>query len=69
MDRGRGRSAHAVAVQTEVQPAPDPDVARMVIDACRTPWGTTAGSAVGRIHIQQVSPSLQTYVVDAFSSC
>lgn len=51
------------------KPAPDPDVARMVIDACRTPWGTTAGSAVGRIHIQQVSPSLQTYVVDAFSSC
>jgi hypothetical protein len=49
--------------------APDPDVSRMVIDACGTPWGTTAGSAVGRIHIQQVSPSLQTYVVDAFSSC
>jgi hypothetical protein len=51
------------------KPAPDPDVSRMVIDACATPWGTTAGSAVGRIHIQQVSPSLQTYVVDAFSSC
>jgi hypothetical protein len=48
---------------------PNPDASRMVIDACRTPWGTTAGSAVGRIHIRQVSPSLQTYVVDAFSSC
>jgi len=51
------------------KPAPDPDVSRMVIDACATPWGTTAGSAVGRIHIQQVSPSMQTYVVAAFSSC
>lgn len=49
--------------------APDPDVSRMVIDACGTPWATAAGSAVGRIHIRQVSPSLQTYVVDAFSSC
>jgi hypothetical protein len=51
------------------KPAPDPDVSRMVIDACATPWATTAGSAVGRIHIQQVSPSLQTYVVAAFSPC
>ena len=51
------------------KPVPDPDVTRMVIDACATPWGDTAGSAVGRIHIQQVSPSLQTYVVAAFSSC
>ncbi|MFC4946847.1 hypothetical protein [Pseudonocardia sp. GCM10023141] len=42
---------------------------RLVVDGCATPWAVAAGKALGRVHMEQTSPSVQTYVVVSFSPC
>jgi hypothetical protein len=66
---GRVRS---IPTPPDVEP-PKPQMAAgstdLVIDACDTRWAAAAGPALGRIHLQLVSPAQRTYDVRSFSAC
>jgi hypothetical protein len=79
---GRSNCQEAVAVlHGRVRSTPEPDEVELpkpqatagstdlIIDACDTRWTTAAGSALGRIHLQEVSSAQRTYDVRSFSAC
>jgi hypothetical protein len=41
----------------------------LTINACDTRWAAAAGPSLGRIHLEQVSPSQRTFDVRSFSAC
>lgn len=66
---GRVRSAPETHADTKFPKPQATGGTELVVDACDTRWAAAAGPSLGRIHLEQVSPSLQTYDVRSFSDC